>query len=240
VLCAEVVPRWSRGGPGVVCHPHWAIPICKKSSSHSNIEHYKTSRTCTKTTLRITKRAGASPQQCCKAQNEQELHHSNIASFKQIKHRKCVYHIHNCAIGCFRVANVWFGHIRNVSRMEYEQEPHHSNVANYKTKRACTPATLWITKRAGSSPQQHCEIQNVRELHHSNIVNYKTNKSFTTSRLWITKRAGATPQQHNKGECLRELHHSNIVNQKGTRWLDTLWICSTWNLIWTHFEFISK
>jgi hypothetical protein len=124
--------------------------------------------------------------------------------------------------------------------MEYEQEPHHSNVANYKTSKACTPATLWITKRSGSSPQQHCEIQNVRELHHSNIVNYETNKSFTTSRLWITKRAGAAPQQHNKGQCLRELHHSNIVNQKGTGWLDKLLICSKWNLIWTHFEFISK
>ena len=82
MLCAEVVPRWSRGGPGVVCHPHWAIPICKKSSSHSNIEHYKTSRSCTKTALQIRKRAGASPQQCCKSQNEQELHHNNIANHK--------------------------------------------------------------------------------------------------------------------------------------------------------------
>ena len=82
LVLAEVVPGWSRGGPGVVCHPHWAIPICKKSSSHSNIEHYKTSRTCTKTTLRITKRAGASPQQCCKSQSEQELYVSNIANYK--------------------------------------------------------------------------------------------------------------------------------------------------------------
>ena len=77
-----VVPRWSRGGPGVVWNPHWAIPICKKCSSHSNIEHYTTNRSFTKTTLRIIKRAGAAPQQCCKSQNEQELHHSNITNYK--------------------------------------------------------------------------------------------------------------------------------------------------------------
>ena len=113
----------------------------EQEQHHSNVTNHKTSRSFTTATLRMAKRAGASPQQCCKAQNEQELHHSNIASFKQIKHRKCICHIHNCAIGCFRVANVWFGHIHNLSRMEYEQEPHHSNVANYKTRRACTPAT---------------------------------------------------------------------------------------------------
>ena len=109
---------------------------------HSNVPNHKTSRSCTTTTLRITKRAGASPQQCCKAQNEQELHHNNIASFKQSKHIKCVCHIHICAIGCFRVANLWFGHIHNLSRVECRQEPHHSNVANYKTSRVWTTATL--------------------------------------------------------------------------------------------------
>jgi hypothetical protein len=56
-------------------------------------------------------------------------------------------------LGCFRVANVWFEYIHDLSRVEHEQEPHHSNVANYKTSRGCTPATL----------------------------NYKMSRSFTTA-----------------------------------------------------------
>jgi len=210
-----VVLRWSRGGPEVVCHLHWAIPICKTSSSHSNIEHYKTSRTCTETTLRIIKRTGASSQQCCKSHNEQELHHSNIASFKQIKHRKCVWHIHNCAKYLFLSWKLmaWthseFVQIETLagaapqqrSEFQNEQELYPSNTANYKTSRSCTTATLchvktnescttgtlWITKRTRASPRQDCDLQNEQELHHSDTTKHNTSESFTTATLWIKK-----------------------------------------------------
>ena len=184
----------------MICHPHWAIPTCKESFTHSNSEHYKTSRSFAKTTLRIIKQVGAPSQQCCKSQNEQEHHHSNVANHKtsrscitatlQITKQSRQFLFVNVFVtftlvpsSCFRIEKQWSGHIQNVSRCEHGQEPHHSNVANPKTNKSCTQEHCESQKRAGGSPQQHYEMTNERELHHSNTVNYKTNKSFTTTRL---------------------------------------------------------
>ena len=80
--------------------------------------------------------------------------------------------------------------------------------SEWNMNRSLTTATLQITKRAGASPQQHCEIRNERKLHNINIVNYKTSKSVTTTRLGIAKRAGAAPQPINRAQYEQELHHS--------------------------------
>ena len=131
--------------------------------------NYKTSRSRTTATLQVTKRAGAAPQQ-----------HSCFQTHRTTK----IFDTFTVVpLGCFRVANLWFEHIHNLSRVEHEQELYHSNVADFKTSRSLTPAALRIIKRAGASPQQHCEIQNERQLQHTSIVNYKTNKSVTTIRL---------------------------------------------------------
>ena len=98
------------------------------------------------------------------------------------------------AVGCFRVEKLLFGHIRIFSE--------------WNMNRSLTTATLQFTKRAGASPQQHCEIRKERKLHNINIVNYKTSKSVTTTRLGITKRAGAVPQLINRAQYERELNHS--------------------------------
>jgi len=71
---------------GYGCHLVWAILICDNKNEqevhHSNILNDKASWSFTTSTLRIAKRAGASPQQQSNLESEQQLHHSNIANLK--------------------------------------------------------------------------------------------------------------------------------------------------------------
>ena len=189
--------------------------------------------------LLIEKRAGAAPQQCCKSQNEQEVHHSNIANLLQFLLVRKPLHILNCAKYLFprRTTMVWT-HARFVQigtwsgvapqqrcELQNEQELRPSNPANYKTRRSFTTATLWSAKRAGVAPQQHCELQNEQELHHDKILNKNTSRSCSTATQQSTIRARAAPQQHCEPKRNGVVGH--IYNPSGMEsHLNTFWICA--------------
>ena len=85
---------------------------------------------------------------------------------------------------------------------------------------------LQSTKRAGASPQQHCEFQTNQTqkmyLSHSQLCHWLfprrkrmvwTHSQFVQNGIW----AGAAPQQRCELQNEQGLHPSNIVNNKTSR-----------------------
>jgi hypothetical protein len=107
--------------------------------------------------LQTTKRAGASPQQHYELQNEQELHHSNVAKHKTSR---------SFTTATLRVSNksntenvfVTFTIVPLVvSASQTYGLDTFTICPEWNMSRSRTTATLRITKRAGLAPQQHCE-----------------------------------------------------------------------------------
>ena len=78
-------------------------------------------RNITIATLKITKRADASPQQPCELQNEHEFHQNNIQNYKTIK---------SCTAATLWMSKRAGGSPQQHCNSDSEQELHHSNIAN--------------------------------------------------------------------------------------------------------------
>jgi hypothetical protein len=140
-LCQLDVSAWQTYGSDTftIC-PEWSM-----------------SRSPTTATLRITKRTGAAPQQHCELQNEQELHHSNVAKHKTSR---------SFTTATLRVSNksntenvfVTFTIVPLVvSASQTYGLDTFTICPEWNMSRSHTTATLQITKRARLAPQQHCE-----------------------------------------------------------------------------------
>ena len=115
--------------------------------------------------------AKRSPPQHCKAENEQDAHHSKTAKLKTSK--------------TFTTATLQITeqarHTQQQScKYENERDVHYSNI------------TLQIKSLTRRALKKHCKSENEQDVYHSNIANRKTSRTCTTATLQIKRMQGCT------------------------------------------------